>query len=586
MEHGNLISEIINSLNNGKINSYSIEIPPGCGASWFAKSLFERLNNNQYNKSKKKYNICFFSGDSFDFYRNPEHSDWKFVRRLGREWDVLNKINNSENPNIKYINEDKDATGLLDEIIKNINNSNEYPILIVDRFEKLAKELDSVFCTMRDLEQLNQMSSIMISPVTLSTLKGNSQSERANFVTSDYGDTHLTRRILGMSENDIIVIASKKGVEKNLKEISTVITEVLGNRAVSYEFGFGQWLEILQVNPEDSFSKKINIFKEILESESYKLFRRFLKWLKIQNSLLLIKNIKLLFENKDNQIAFKFLENHPWVDLILDEKKKKIICSGLGNACKKIDIVNKEDIVYKDIKLHNITRVLKYRGKYINKIKIKQWLNQFPINIHEDLLILLETLTKNYYFDEDRQIKYLRRLFEKAIESFTQNGIFKNMGTKGIQKRLKIVKTQKDHKSESKYIYDFFLYNNLPRCKSTEPIHLTDALEFWKLKSNSEKPILLCIDDFIGSGKTGVENLINNFYKAFGKDKNKWPNQTILIYLSISGFDIGKELIEKELNSCVNIIIGKELKEKDRVFSDSNKIISDPKKKKIFKKYF
>ena len=130
---------------------------------------------------------------------------------------------------------------------------------------------------------------------------------------------------------------------------------------------------------------------------------------------------------------------------------------------------------------------------------------------------------------------------------------------------------QNPSKSGAEYAKLFVEANNIYKDNSTT----IDKLEK-KINENRELNALVFIDDFIGSGKTILENIneLSNNYKSIIQDKN-----LIVIIGVITGFQEGKFTIERAVEDIgfpIKIVILDPLDKSDKAFSNESLVFNNP----------
>ena len=90
-------------------------------------------------------------------------------------------------------------------------------------------------------------------------------------------------------------------------------------------------------------------------------------------------------------------------------------------------------------------------------------------------------------------------------------------------------------------------------------------------KNVNSQAIVVCIDDFIGSGHSAAAQ-INNLMPRLGHYVPNWHNRVLFIYATIVGFEQGIQFVEEHAQSGIVVISFKVLTEADKAFSPNNTI--------------
>ncbi|MCK4662282.1 MAG: hypothetical protein KAT68_05415 [Bacteroidales bacterium] len=212
-----------------------------------------------------------------------------------------------------------------------------------------------------------------------------------------------------------------------------------------------------------------------------------------------------------------------------------------------------------------------YKGKEISTDIIREWLEQFE-GIEEQRCIfkLLENV-KLYSNNEIREkMEDLFRLVKKEIVK-ADKSIFIE---KGKLKRDDIIVSYLDKnpvKSGAEYAKIFVEANNIYKDNSTSP----DKLEK-KLLELKNINALVFVDDFIGTGKSIIENIepIIENYKERIEEKN-----IIVVVGVITGFQEAKyevEKIIKKTNLPIKLLLLDPLDNSNKCFYSNSLIYTEP----------
>ena len=240
--------------------SFFIESPSGCGATWLAGALTSEEGIPESGHESSRFQFCNLSGESFNRNSLREPLDWIFARRIIVKWDLANVIK-EDNPTYAEIFEFRESADLLEEAVCLLNEENKLPVLIIDRFDKLASGLDPMLGIMRELESNGSMATVIISPLRMDILKEN----WPGLLNSEYGDMH-TSFLLCDSYRDLgqEIIGFEFGNSDECNSVLAHIEEVLGCRASSYLNGLHAF-RALQLSEEFSSEHHGDAFRQALE---------------------------------------------------------------------------------------------------------------------------------------------------------------------------------------------------------------------------------------------------------------------------------------------------------------------------------
>ena len=194
-----------------------------------------------------------------------------------------------------------------------------------------------------------------------------------------------------------------------------------------------------------------------------------------------------------------------------------------------------------------------------NPYRLWAWLNQFPDDERKIGLKLAENV--KYYSPPaiTRKIKELKerlQIFDKLPEN--KNIFFIPLGEIG--------------KSASIIAYDIGKLFGIKMIKRINDIN--DNGYVTVNKNNIKVDQLIFFDDFIGSGKQAIK-----YWKTVRERIIRWDIPCI--YVAIVGFKEGREKVVKDTN--LEVILGEELDEKDKIFSDKCTLF-DSTEKEVIKK--
>jgi len=212
-----------------------------------------------------------------------------------------------------------------------------------------------------------------------------------------------------------------------------------------------------------------------------------------------------------------------------------------------------------------------YKGREITTDIIREWLEQFDSLESQRYMFKLLEHVKFYTNNEIREkMEDLFREVKKEIRKNEKERIIKD----NQRKRDDILVSYLDQspvKSGAEYAKLFVEANNIYKDNSTTIAKLEK-----KINESKDLNALIFIDDFIGSGKSIIENLkeLTDNYKELILRK-----KLIVIIGVITGFLEGKHLIEKSVQSLglpIKIVILDPLDKSNKVFDNESSVFTKP----------
>ena len=213
--------------------------------------------------------------------------------------------------------------------------------------------------------------------------------------------------------------------------------------------------------------------------------------------------------------------------------------------------------------------------KFLGPDEIFKWLRNFS---NEDEIYLALVLANNIlYYNLDEVRSLWRIILMNRVKLFLLDEIFRDMELPDIEKwfpeylreKCIFVGYGKAGKSGQSMVYPFQQSHKVKNLKYMELFEFLHTSEDFSTKEG-----VFLLDDFVGSGnqaKTTWYNKING--KSFNDVSEENPHLKF-IYLALIGFKEGKRIIEE--NTPMKVILGEELDERFKCFSDVSVIYENP----------
>lgn len=216
-----------------------------------------------------------------------------------------------------------------------------------------------------------------------------------------------------------------------------------------------------------------------------------------------------------------------------------------------------------------------YWKKFVGPDEIFKWLCNFS---NEDEIYLALVLANNILYHNLDEVRSLwKRILMNRVKLFLLDEIFGDRELPDIEKWFQEYLREKcifvgygrAGKSGQSMVYFFKQSHNVRELKYMEFFEFLHSSEDFSTKEN-----VFLLDDFIGTGnqaKTTWYNKIDG--KSFNDIYEENPHLKF-IYLAMVGFKEGKKVIEE--NTPMKAILGEELDERFKCFSNVSVIYEDP----------
>jgi len=218
-----------------------------------------------------------------------------------------------------------------------------------------------------------------------------------------------------------------------------------------------------------------------------------------------------------------------------------------------------------------------YWKKFGKPDKIFKWLHNFS---NENEIYLALVLANNILYYTQDQIRYLwKYILMNRVKLFLLGELFgkgphpnidiERWFPEYLREKCIFVGYGKAGKSGQSMVYPFRQSHDIKNLKYMEMFELLHTSEDF-----STIKYVFLLDDFVGSGNQAQTTWRNKIDGKSFDDVHKENPQLEFIYLALVGFKGGKEEIEKKLP--IKVILGEELDERFKCFSDVSIIYTDP----------
>jgi AAA+ ATPase superfamily predicted ATPase len=215
---------------------------------------------------------------------------------------------------------------------------------------------------------------------------------------------------------------------------------------------------------------------------------------------------------------------------------------------------------------------LSYRGKEISSDDIRRWLEQFGDVENQRLMLkLLKQIRDTGIYTPAKFAFALKDLHELVKREANAHG-FQILLDEKNKKRIKnfyVTHADMTGKSGSASVVEYRRVNSITEQRSGAPDKIIPQLA----TSPYKKIVLVCVDDFIGSGLSASGDIKQNVIAELENRIPNWRERILLIYASVVGFEKGIELIEERIPEIVVACFSR-LTDADKAFSELNDIFT------------
>lgn len=203
------------------------------------------------------------------------------------------------------------------------------------------------------------------------------------------------------------------------------------------------------------------------------------------------------------------------------------------------------------------SQALSYQGESIGTDQVRVWAAQFG-NLDDQRLMLklLQRLGAEGLYTEARTTYALKQIHEMILQEARNLNIPLHVASGAKRYLLNLCVTHIDSIGESggALVSRYRQINRrvLERLCGT-PHKVFTAISQALQTSPLEKFIVVCIDDFIGSGQSAT-NQLGNLIPQMRRVIPNWQEHILLIYATIVGFEKGIEFIEEKIPENIKVL--------------------------------
>jgi hypothetical protein len=234
----------------------------------------------------------------------------------------------------------------------------------------------------------------------------------------------------------------------------------------------------------------------------------------------------------------------------------------------RIGLVRRDELTASEVVA--VAEGLVYHGRSITTDEVRVWASQFG-NLEDQRLMLklLHRLREQGLYTEEKLRNALGQLHEMVRQEARERNFNIYVSNAGSRQTQNVYVTHADGVGESgsTLVRSYRSHNKIAERFCGNPETVFTAIR----KNVNMRVILICIDDFIGSGHTAAAQ-INNLMPRLRTYVPNWPDRMLFIYATIVGFEQGIQFIEEHVQSGIVVLSLKILTEADKAFSPNNTI--------------
>ncbi|MDQ3706642.1 MAG: ATP-binding protein [Chloroflexota bacterium] len=221
--------------------------------------------------------------------------------------------------------------------------------------------------------------------------------------------------------------------------------------------------------------------------------------------------------------------------------------------------------------VYEAARGLSYRGQELSMDLIRVWAAQFGSIDDQRLMIKLLTgvrdkglyTTARYHFALTELHTLIRR---KAAEK----GFPQVLDSRDRLENWYITHADPDGKSGSVTVRGYRSNNRLLTDHAGNALDIVPKIGF----NNRPYSVLICVDDFIGSGQSATSDIKRNIIPLLEQHVLDWKKRVLLVYAAVAGYEEGIEHLNDQLSTDLIIVCRDILTVADKAFSHENDIFS------------
>ena len=208
---------------------------------------------------------------------------------------------------------------------------------------------------------------------------------------------------------------------------------------------------------------------------------------------------------------------------------------------------------------------LQYQADPITTDDARVWCQQFGVVDDQRLMLrLLSGVRDLGLYGEGAFIGALKSIDDLVAREASTRGVPIVLDRRSRSENYFVTHVDETGKSGSSAVVAFRKHNRIYERHGGAPEKVLPLL------GNRAGPnILVCIDDFIGTGQSAREGL-RALIKSLDDAKKGWRDDTFLVFAAIAGFEDGIRDIEAEFSSDLTVVCPRPLSNSDRAFHEDS----------------
>ena len=214
-------------------------------------------------------------------------------------------------------------------------------------------------------------------------------------------------------------------------------------------------------------------------------------------------------------------------------------------------------------------RELSYRDRPLTPHDVAIWVSQFGrVSDQRLMLILLNRLRDRGLFTPDKFQFALTQLHKFALREATSRDIPQKLSARNRLANWYVTHADPPGKSGSHTLYEYRATNPIPSDNSGSPDRVISAL----VSANSNRAVLVCIDDFVGTGRSAVQGLKERILPLLEEKIPNWREWILLIYAVVVAYEEGLDYIQSNFGNDISVVCFQRQTEADKAFSPQSSI--------------
>lgn len=224
--------------------------------------------------------------------------------------------------------------------------------------------------------------------------------------------------------------------------------------------------------------------------------------------------------------------------------------------------------------INEAVRGLSYRGYEIGTDQLRGWVEQFG-NIEDQRLVLklLHHLKKDGFYDQARYLTALGELHKLARQVAADKGFPQYLNEQDRIKNWFVTHADATGKSGGAVVKSYRSQNLIYSQQCGSPHDVIPKIQF--SRQPWDKAVLICVDDFIGTGNSAIDGLKKNVIPTLDQHIPDWQSKLLLVYSAILGYEEGVDRLRSQFSKQVAVICGKLLTPADKAFSHENDVFEN-----------